>query len=175
MKKTLLFSSLVVGLALVGCSKSARTSSSTASNNNPPPPASTADALAKNASDAMHSAANTVAATAHEVEWKLTNNDIKDDVAAGRTIERTKSGAPTGATFDRSELKSAVQTRIRTDDLIANMPIDIDADRDGQINLSGKVNTTDQVGRAIAVALGTDGVTKVSSKIKLDKQGNAHQ
>jgi hypothetical protein len=175
MKKILLLSSLTLGLALVGCSKSARTSTAS---NNPPPPApasSTVDAIAKDAGAAMHSAANTVAATARELEWKLTNDDIKDDVAAGRKIERSKAGAPTGATVDKSDLKTAVEARIRADSSIANMPIDVDADRDGQINLSGKTNTIDQVGRAIAVALDTDGVTKVSSKIALDKQGNAHR
>ena len=175
MKKVILLSTLTMGLALVGCSKSARTS--TASNDTPPPaPASsTADAMAKNAGDAVRSAANSVAATTRELEWKLTNNDIKDDVAAGRTIERSKAGAPTGATVDKSDLKTAVEARLRADSQIANMPIDVDADRDGQINLSGKTNTIDQVGRAIAVALDTDGVSKVSSKISLDKQGNAHR
>jgi hypothetical protein len=176
MKKMLLFSSVIVGLALVGCSKSARTSS-TASNDNPPPPASanSADAMARDAGNAVRSAANTVASSAREMEWKLTNNDIKDDVAAGRTIERTKAGAPTGATPDKSNLKSAVETRLRADSQIANIPIDVNADRDGQINLSGKANTVDQVGHAIALALDTDGVTKVASKIKIDKQGNAHR
>jgi hypothetical protein len=178
MKKTLLFSSLVVGLALVGCSKSARTSSTTASNDNPPPPApasNSADAMARDAGNAVRSAANTVASSAREMEWKLTNNDIKDDVAAGRTIERTKAGAPTGATPDKSNLKNAVETRLRADSQIGSAPIDVDADRDGQINLSGKANTVDQIGHAIALALDTDGVTKVSSKIKVDKEGNAHR
>jgi hypothetical protein len=175
MKKIILLSSLTVGLALVGCSKSARTS--TASNDNPPPaPASSAvDAIAKDASNALRAGASTVAATAREIEWKLTNDDIKDDVAAGRKIERSKAGAPTGATVDKSDLKTAVEARIRADSSIANMPIDVDADRDGQINLSGKTNTVDQVGRAIAVALDTDGVAKVSAKISIDKQGNAHR
>lgn len=175
MKNIIILSSLVAGLSLVGCSKTARTSTAS---NNPPPPApasSTADALAKDTSAAMHSAANTVASAGRELEWKLSNDDIKDDIAAGRTIVRTKAGAPTGATVDKSDLKKAVQARIRADAELANVPIDIDADRDGQINLDGKANTIDQVGRAIGIAMGTDGVTKVSSKIKLDKEGNAHR
>ena len=171
MNKTILFSSLALGLAFVGCSKSGRTSSATVSAN-PPPAESTADALARNAGNAI----NSVAGTAHQLEWKLTADDIKDDIAAGRTIERTKAGAPTGnVKVDRSDLKKAVDARFRADSEIANVPIDIDADRDGQINLSGKANTIEQVGRAIAVALDTDNVTKVVSKIKLDKEGNAHR
>lgn len=171
MKKTILFSSVALGLALVGCSKSGQTST-TASNDTPPPAASPADALAKTANNAMSS----VASTAHQVEWKLTGDDIKDDVAAGRTIERSKAGAPTGdVKVDRSDLKKAVETRLQADSDVANIPIDVDADRDGQINLSGKANTVDQIGHAIALALETDGVTKIASKIKLDKEGNAHR
>ena len=169
MNKTILFSSLALGLALVGCSKSGQTSTAA---NNPPPASSTADSLAKTAGNAM----NAVASTAHQVEWKLTGDDIKDDVAAGRTIERSKAGAPTGdVKVDRSDLKKAVEARLKADSDVANIPIDVDADRDGQINLSGKANTIDQIGHAIALALETDGVTKIASKIKLDKEGNAHR
>ena len=171
MNKTILFSSLALGLALVGCSKSARTDSATVAAN-PAPATNTADALTRNAGNAL----NSVASSAHQVEWKLNGDDIKDDIAAGRTIERSKAGAPTGnVKVDRSELKKAVEARFLADSDIANVPISIDADRDGQINLSGKANTVEQVGRAIAVALDTDNVTKVVSKIKLDKEGNAHR
>ncbi len=143
MNKTLLFSSLTLGLALVGCSKSARTDSATVSNT-PAPATNPADALARNAGNAFHS----VASTARQVEWKLTGDDLKDDIAAGRTIERSKAGAPTGKVkVDRSDLKKAVEARFRADSDIANMLIDIDADRDGQINLSGKANTVERIRR----------------------------
>jgi osmotically-inducible protein OsmY len=172
MKNTLTLSVLAAGLALVGCSKSDRTSTAS---NNPPPPADSSASLASRAETIAKNAGDTVAATAHQLEWRLTSDDIKDDLAAGRTIIRTKAGAPTGATVDRSDLKTAVLARLRSDSDLSNIPIDVDADRDGQINLDGKANTVDQVGRAMALALATDNVTKVSSKIKIDKQGNAHR
>lgn len=166
--KTILFTSLACGFALVGCSKSGQTATTASTT---PPPAS-ADSFAKSANNAI----NSVAGTAHQMEWKLTGDDIKDDLAAGRTIERSKAGAPTGGVkVDRSDLKKTVEARLQADSEISAMPIDVDADRDGQINLSGKANTTDQVGRTIALALDTEGVTKVVSKIKLDKEGNARR
>lgn len=172
MNKTIMLSSIACGLALVGCTKSGQTSTTASTEPATPPPASSADAFAKSAGNAI----NSVASTAHQIEWKLTADDIKDDLAAGRPIERSKAGAPTGGVkVDRSDLKKSVQARLQSDSELAAVPIDVDADRDGQINLSGKANTTEQVGRTIAVALDTEGVTKVVSKIKLDKEGNARR
>jgi hypothetical protein len=185
MKKTLLFTSLIAGLALVGCNKSTR-SSSTAANDTTPPPATTTpsstDSLANDmktaansAGDALRSAGNSVATSARIAEWKLTADDINADLAAHRDIVRTRdaAAAPTGK-MDKSVLKSAVEGRIKADSELAELKLDINSKSDGSIELEGKAQTADQVGKAIALALDTDGVTKVTSKIKLSDNAVKH-
>jgi osmotically-inducible protein OsmY len=73
------------------------------------------------------------------------------------------------AMTDKSALKSSVESKLNADSEVAALKLDVDASKDGEVSLEGKAHSADQVGRAIALALGTDGVNKVTSKIKLDK------
>jgi hypothetical protein len=195
MKKTLLLTSLAASLALVACNKSTR--SSTAANDTTPPPAtstpSSTDSLAartdatanrvgddlksaaNSAGDALRSAGSSMATSARIVEWKLSANDINADLAAHRDIVRTRdnAGAPTG-NMDKSVLKSAVEGRIKADSELASLKLDVNSKANGEIQLEGKAQTADQVGKAIALALDTDGVSKVTSKIKLDDNAVKH-
>jgi osmotically-inducible protein OsmY len=198
MKNTLLITSLAVGLALTGCNKSTKTS--TAANDRDystaTPTADQTTATTKSASDRVANAANSTASdvrsginsastaisnatgsmanTARMTEWHLNASDIQADLDAKKEIVRTKdaAGAPTGK-MDKSTLKAAVEGRLKADSELASFKLDVDPGSNGEINLDGKVNTADQAGKAIALALDTDGVSKVKSKITLDKQGNA--
>jgi osmotically-inducible protein OsmY len=116
-----------------------------------------------------------MASTARTMEWKLSANDIQADLDAHRDIVRTKdaSGAATGK-IDKDVLKSAVEGRLKADSELANLKIDVNPKATGEIQLEGKALTADQVGKAIALTLDTDGVTKVTSKIKLDKDAVKH-
>ena len=52
----------------------------------------------------------------------------------------------------------------------------MNANRKGEVELEGKAQTTDQIAQAMAVALDNDGVTQVTSKIKLDPDaGTKHR
>lgn len=202
MNKTLLLSSAVIGLAFAGCNKSTRTSTAAndpyptttptaaeqaaadtrAATSNAADDLRTAGERASDniksgvnsASSAISNAASNVAHTARMTEWRLNTTDIQADLDAKREIVRTKSsaGAPTGS-MDKSTLKAAVEGRLKADSELAAFKLQVDPGKDGEINLDGKVNSADQVGKAIALALDTDGVTRVASKIELDKQGNA--
>jgi hyperosmotically inducible periplasmic protein len=135
---------------------------------------------ANNAANSLERAgertANAMSNMAHDVsaritEWRLSSQDIQADLAADRDIVRTRTaavGAPTGK-IDKDTLQSAVEGRIKADANLSNLKLDVNAKGDGEIQLEGKALTADQVGRAIALALDTDGVTKVTSKIDLDK------
>lgn len=188
MKKSLLFTSLLAGLALAGCNKS--TKSDTVATDYPAATPATTTTTADTAAARMENAArntgnaieragertaNAMSNMAHDVsvkltEWRLSAREIEADIAADRPIvrSRTNAGAPTGNT-DKSALQSAVEAKIKADSELANLKLDINADRAGEIQLEGKALTADQVGKAIALALDTEGVSKVTSKIKLDK------
>jgi osmotically-inducible protein OsmY len=104
-------------------------------------------------------------------QWKLTASDIQADLDNRREIVRTKDenvGAAT-ATNDKSVIESMVKGRLEADSDIAALKIKVDADKHGDVTLKGKARSAEEVGRAIALALDTEGVTKVTSKIKLDK------
>lgn len=125
---------------------------------------------ANSASSAIGSAASNVATTARMTQWKLNASDIQSDLDANREIVRTRdaAGAPTGSS-DKSVVESLVKGRLEADSDIAALKLKVDADRNGEVKLSGKAHSAEEVGRAIALALDTEGVTQVTSKIKLDK------
>jgi osmotically-inducible protein OsmY len=126
------------------------------------------------AGNAISNAANSVAHSARMTEWRLNAADIQADITANKEIVRTKTsaGAPTG-NMDKSTLKAAVEGRIKADPELATFKIDVDPGANGEINLDGEVNSAEQVGKAIALALDTDGVATVKSKIEVDKKGQA--
>ncbi len=196
MKKTILFSTLLAGLALAGCNKSTKSDTvatdttvrdtTVAANNT----TARVDAAARDAGNDLNRAANDAGKSleragdrtakamsnmAHNVdakltEWKLSSREIEADVTANRDIIRTKDmvGAPTGNT-DKSALQDTVTANIKSDAQLANLKLDINADRKGEIQLEGKASSADQIGRAIAIALNTEGVYKVTSKVRIDK------
>jgi len=187
MKKTILFSTFAIGLALTGCNKATKSDTVATDTTVTPAPApatttTAADDLrraANNAGNAMERAGDKTAdamrragdnISAKLTEWRLSAQDIEADLAADRAIVRTKdsTGAPTG-NIDKSTLQSAVEAKIKADSELANLKLDVNADRKGEIQLEGKALTANQVARAIALALDTDGVVKVTSKVKLDK------
>jgi hyperosmotically inducible periplasmic protein len=203
MKKTLLFSTIVIGLVLTGCNKTtkkstaandttagtysssttAATDQTAASTTSPTATTTSTDTFgnkvdragrdmsnaASNAADSMRSAGQGLANTARTTEWRLNSSDIQADLDAKRDIIRTKdaAGTPTGHT-DRKMIKSSVEGRFKADSDLSNLKLSVDAKRDGEVELDGKAMSADQVGKAIALALDTDGVNKVTSKIRLD-------
>lgn len=191
MKKTLLISTLVLGVALTGCNKTTRTDT-TATDTTAKPADTTAarvDAAARDTSRDIARAADragdkieaagqrtgqALSNVSHDIsakltEWKLNAQDLQADIAAKRDIVRTKeaSAAPTG-TMDKSTLQAAVEGRIKADPELANLKLDINADRKGEIQLEGKAQNAAQIARAMALALDTDGVFKVTSKVRID-------
>jgi osmotically-inducible protein OsmY len=101
-------------------------------------------------------------------EWRLGPTEIQSDLDKGVTIVRTKDtvvGAPTGSTDDEV-IKTMVKGKLQADSEVSKASIDVDAKK-GEVMLKGSADKADVVGRAIALALDTQGVTKVSSDIKV--------
>lgn len=194
--KTSLILALTLGLALAGCNKSTRSSSTTSSDTT----AGTSDytattgntttarndfnAAANDLGSAAHSAANAIGNAASNVgvaarmtEWKLNPSDIQEDLNNDRDIVRTKeatAGAQTG-TSDKSVIDSMVTSRLEADSDLAALKLHVSASREGEVTLRGKAHSAEEVGRAIALALDTEGVTKVTSKIDLDKDAKTNR
>ncbi len=198
MKKTLLFSTLAAGLVLAGCNKSTNepttatdstypaSTDSAASDTYTSAEAATRDASndfargVDRAGDAMQEAgrdaANAMSNAADQVsakltEWRLSAEEIRADIEADRPIVRTKdsAGAPTG-NMDESTLKASVEGRIKADPQLASLELDVNAKDAGEIELEGEAQSAEQIGRAIALALDTEGVHKVTSKIDVDQK-----
>jgi len=116
------------------------------------------------------SAATTGDITTRITEWRLGATDIQADLDSGTAIVRTReigAGAPTGNTDD-SVLKTMVKGKLQADSVLSSAAAGIDVDaHNGEITLSGQAQSADQVGRAIAIALNTEGVTKVTSQLKV--------
>jgi len=81
---------------------------------------------------------------------------------------RTKDtvvGAPTGSTDDEV-IKTMVKGKLQADSETAKGSFDVDA-KNGEVMLKGTADSAAKIGRAIALALDTQGVTKVSSEMKI--------
>lgn len=217
MKKTLLFSTLLIGIALTGCNRDTRTSTATTDTAAGTTPTTTSTAgttttgttsstassdlssdvrrgadsaaaatreagrdvrdAARSAGDRMREAgrdaSDALARTGDKLEakyteWKLNAQDLEADIAAKRPIVRTRSDASTAANVDRSTLKTAVEGRIKADAELSNLKLDINANRNGEVEFEGKAQNAQQIARAMALALDTDGVVKVTSKVRID-------
>jgi len=176
MKTTLLLTTFVAGLALAGCNKTTRTS--TADTTVPPPaPGETAgqkmDRAGQNVADATRDVAASMRQTGRDIsarmtEWRLSSSDIEADVAANRPIVRTRADAISTGKIDDDNLEKSIKGRLNTDTQLSALKFDVNANKQGQVELEGKARTTDQIAHAIAVALDHEGVTQVTSKIKLD-------
>lgn len=80
---------------------------------------------------------------------------------------RTKDsmvGAPTGS-VDDEVLKTMIMGKLQADSDTAKASIDVSA-KNGEVMLKGSADSAGTVGRAIALSLDTQGVTKVSSDVK---------
>ena len=98
-------------------------------------------------------------------EWKLTPSDIKDDLAKGGRIVRSKAakaGATAGAMFDNAKVVTVINAKLVGDSKLSALKINVDANN-GVVTLKGTVKSPELIGRAIALALDTDDVTQVIS------------
>jgi hyperosmotically inducible protein len=99
----------------------------------------------------------------------LGDAELQADLDRGVTIVRTKDtvvGAPTGNTDD-DVVETMIKGKLQADADTAKAMIDVDANN-GEVALKGSAESASQVGRAIALALDTQGVTKVSSDVKVN-------
>ncbi len=161
---------LLLSLAFVACAKKDEPMSTADKAG-----AAIKDAAAKTG-DALETAADKTKAAAVSAgdaigdklrDWKLTPADLKDDLAKGGRIVRSKSttaAQKTGAVFDSARIVTVINGKYVADHDLSALKINVDADN-GVVSLKGTVKSPELVGRAMALALDTDGVQQVISTL----------
>lgn len=161
-----------LSLALIGCGKSSDASKTETTT------AEKAEAAVKTAATKTGDALETAAAKTKEaaidakdaihdklVDWKLTPSDIKADLEKGGRVVRSKAavvGAKSGEMFDNARVVTVINAKLVGDSQLSALKIDVDANQ-GVVTLKGTVKSIDLIGRAITIALDTDGVFQVVS------------
>ena len=187
MKNTLILTSLVAGLALTACNKTTRTD--TAAVNDPTIAPATTETLGERvdrAGERVAAGTREVAADVREAgrdaatamrnagqdlkarynEWRLSDNELRADLDANRPIIRTRTAVSTATgRIDDDTIENAIKGRLHSDSQLADLKFDVNANKEGAVELEGKARSIDQIAHAMSIALDTDGVTKVTSKI----------
>jgi osmotically-inducible protein OsmY len=96
-------------------------------------------------------------------EWHLTPDDIKDDLAKTGEVVRTKTQA-VGEKIADARIVTVIKAKYVLDHDLSAIDISVGS-QDGEVALGGTVASPELVGKAIVLALDTDGVRGVTSKI----------
>jgi hyperosmotically inducible periplasmic protein len=121
--------------------------------------------LADRARDAAHSAKDSI--SRHMSEWHLTADDIKKDLQKGGEIVRTKAqsaGSSIASSASNAKLVTMIQAKYTLDKDLSPRAISVSAN-EGHVLLTGTVASEDLIGRAVGLALDTDGVVEVKSQL----------
>lgn len=108
-------------------------------------------------------------------EWKLTPSDLRRDLEkTGRVVrERTLStGEKVGGALDNARVVTVVKGKYIAEPDLSALDLNVDADK-GVVTLTGSVASLELAGRAIALALDTEGVTQVISLLKVDSPASS--
>jgi osmotically-inducible protein OsmY len=123
---------------------------------------------------------DTVAHAKEEVRSTATNlsrslketfdgDKIKDELARTGKVIREKAKKAGDAIADataNARITAAIKSKLVQDSGLAAFRIDVDT-TDGVVTLSGKVASYDEIGKAMDLALETDGVHKVVSTLQV--------
>ncbi|HEY9249281.1 MAG TPA: BON domain-containing protein [Rariglobus sp.] len=134
----------------------------------PPSLSERAEATAEKTKAAAVDAKDAVAAKL--TEWKLTPADIKADLEkSGRVVrEKTLSaGEKVGGALDNARIVTVINAKYVADKDLSALKINVDA-ANGVVTLNGTVDNLDLVGRAVALALDTEGVSQVIGVLHVD-------
>ncbi len=167
----LLFS--LIGLLAAGCSdKSAKTTDTTLSEKAGNAAETVKDTTVQVAKDVKTAAIDAKDAVAAKiVDWKLTPADIKADLEKSGRVVREKSvaaGEKSGEVISDARIVTVINGKLLAASDLSVFKINVDADK-GIVSLTGTVKSPELIGRAVVLALDTDGVTQVVSLLKIEE------
>lgn len=123
-------------------------------------------------SQAKQIVVDSAAAAADSVKQKVGEvrvGDIIDELNRSGTVIRekaVKAGAVIADATADARLTAAIKTKLIAEPGLSAMKINVDT-KAGEVALSGSVDTTNQVARALNIALQTEGVRKVTSTLQV--------
>ncbi len=96
-------------------------------------------------------------------EWRLAPDDIKQDLARTGEVVRNQAHV-VGEKISDARILAVVKAKYILDRDLSACDIHVSV-LDSRVTLSGSADAPDLVGRAVALALDTDGVSGVDSKV----------
>ena len=101
--------------------------------------------------------------------WHLTGDDIQKELTdTGKVVRRQMSdfGAAVADAAIDAKTTGKIKAKLALDKELSALGISVST-TDGRVTLSGNVTSSKQIGRAMLLALETDGVREVSSTLKV--------
>jgi len=99
----------------------------------------------------------------------LKTEDIKEELERTGTVVRRKAekvGAAIADAAANAKITAAIKAKLAVDSQLSSLKISVDT-TDGLVTLSGSVGAYDEIGKAIRIALETDGVRQVVSTLQV--------
>jgi len=130
---------------------------------------------ASKAEDAKDSAINALEKPGQALEakleaWELRPEDIREELSEQGEIVRRKArdvGEALTDTATDARITTTIKARLAADPDLSAFSVSVST-TDGKVTLSGKVKSAELVGKAVALALETDGVREVASTIQVE-------
>ena len=166
MKSLALLPLSLIALTFVGCDKTKHTETTAPASQSL---SERAENAAEKTKDAAVDAKDAIAAKLNE--WKLTPSDIKADLQNSGRVVRNKTvaaGEKVGGTIDNARLVTVINGKYLTDGDLSSRKINVDA-KDGIVTLTGAVPSLELAGRALLLALDTDGVSQVVGVLTIEE------
>jgi len=127
-------------------------------------------------SQAKEKVVHSAEAAADSVKQKVSEvnvGDIIEELSHTGTVIRekaVKAGEVIADATADARLTAAIKTKLIAEPGLSAMKINVDT-KAGEVTLAGSVATTNQVARAINIALQTEGVRKVTSTLQVKARG----
>ena len=103
------------------------------------------------------------------VAWHLTGDDVEKELTeTGKVVRRQVSdfGATVANAASDAEITGKIKTKLALDKDLSALSVSVTT-TDGRVTLSGAVTSSKQIGKAMILALETDGVREVASTLKV--------
>jgi osmotically-inducible protein OsmY len=107
-------------------------------------------------------------------EWHLTPDEIGSELARTGQVVRTKAqstGESIATATSGARIVTVIKTKYTLDKELSARAISVSCDN-GQVTLLGNVASTTLIAKAVGIALETDGVTHVTSKLTVAPEKN---